>query len=672
MSVEAEGRTVIRFSPSDIVPAGMQEVATEPPVPEEIATSEELYLTGLHLDQYRHATRNPESYWREALRRDNHDSRSNNALGRWLLRRGEFSAAERHFRLCIARLTVLNPNPYDGEPYYNLGLALRFQGQEEQAYAAFYKATWSAAWRGPAYYALAELDACRRDWPVALEHLQRSLSAESENLNARNLKVMVLRKLSQAAAANALLQETRALNLLDTWSRYLENGQTPADGQQILDLSFDLVRCGFLAEALAVLGGADLARKDGSVPIVLYLKAQLYARLDDVVRSTAAYRQAAEADPVYCFPSRLDEIVILEHAITANAKDSHAPYYLGNLLYDRRRHEDAITQWEASVERNPDFATAWRNLGIAYFNVRADEAGALNAFDKAHAIDPSDVRILYERDQLWKRVGKSPEIRLAELQSYSTLAFQRHDLTVEIATLLNQTGKPEQALHLLTSRMFQPWEGGEGLVLAQFVRSNLLLGQRALFAKDPARARHFFQAVLSPPQNLGEAKHLLANWGDVFFWIGVSYADQGRSLEATQAWQLATRQSGDFQQMSVRSISDMTFWTGMAYARLGCGKHAKEIFQKIYDYSLELEQEVPRIDYFATSLPAMLLFENDLAAQNRLEAKFLRAQALLGLDREAEAKQLLGEVLQLDRNHARAADLVEQLQFGLSSISGTH
>ena len=70
-------------------------------------------------------------------------------------------------------------------------------------------------------------------------------------------------------------------------------------------------------------------------------------------------------------------MVVLESAIAANAEDSHAPYYLGNLLYDRRRHEDAITQWEASVQRNPDFATAWRNLGIAYFNVRADEARGL-------------------------------------------------------------------------------------------------------------------------------------------------------------------------------------------------------------------------------------------------------------------------------------------------------
>ena len=160
---------------------------------------------------------------------------------------------------------------------------------------------------------------------------------------------------------------------------------------------------------------------------------------------------------------------------------------------------------------------------------------------------------------------------------------------------------------------------------------------------------------------------MLANWADVYFWIGVSYADQDRSAEAAQAWQLATRQSGDFQQMSVRSISDMTFWTGMAYARLGYANHARDIFQKIYDYSLELEQQIPRIDYFATSLPAMLLFENDLAAQNQVDARFLRAQALLGLNREAEAKHLLDEVLQLDRNHPRASDLLVQLQLVLRS-----
>jgi tetratricopeptide (TPR) repeat protein len=484
---------------------------------------------------------------------------------------------------------------------------------------------------------------------------------------------MVLRKLGRTAGADALLPETRALDRLDTWSRYLESGAAPANGQQVLDLSFDLARAGFKTEGLQVLLSADHASADGSLPVILYLKAHLYAEVGDLSRSAETYREAAAADPGYCFPSRLEEILILEHAISANPDDSHAPYFLGNMLYDRRRHEEAISQWEASVHLEPEFATVWRNLGIAYFNIRHDEAKALDAFDRAHSLDANDARILYERDQLWKRVGKSPEERLETLQAHPDLTFLRDDLTVEFATLLNQIGKPEEALHLLTSRIFQPWEGGEGLVLAQFVRSNLLLGQRALLQNDPAQARRFFQAVLSPPQNLGEAKHLLANWSDVFFWMGISYADEDRSSDAAHAWQLAARQQGDFQQMSVRSVSDMTFWTGMAVVRLGHAKKAREIFQNIYDYSLLLQQQIPRVDYFATSLAAMLLFENDLAKQNQVEAKFLCAQAFLGLEQEKEAKDLLLEVLQLDRNHAGAADLIGQLQGSkLTQPYGTH
>lgn len=55
------------------------------------------------------------------------DARCNNALGLRALKRGEWGSAEAHFRAAIERLTLRNPNPLDGEPYYNLGLTLRFQ-----------------------------------------------------------------------------------------------------------------------------------------------------------------------------------------------------------------------------------------------------------------------------------------------------------------------------------------------------------------------------------------------------------------------------------------------------------------------------------------------------------------------------------------------------------------
>ena len=109
--------------------------------------NEQLYLTGLHLEQYRHATYSPTDYYEEALRRDEKDVRNNNALGLWHLRKGKFEKAEPYFRKAIATLTQRNPNPYEGEPYYNLGWSLKMQGRKDEAFDAFYKAVWNDAWQ---------------------------------------------------------------------------------------------------------------------------------------------------------------------------------------------------------------------------------------------------------------------------------------------------------------------------------------------------------------------------------------------------------------------------------------------------------------------------------------------------------------------------------------------
>jgi len=105
----------------------------------------------------------------------------------------------------------------------------------------------------------------------------------------------------------------------------------------------------------------------------------------------------------------------------------------------------------------------------------------------------------------------------------------------------------------------------------------------------------------------------------------------------------------------------MTFWSGLALQSLGCTEDAEALFARIFDYSVELERAEPKIDYFATSLPAMLLFEEDIHKRNRVEALFLRAQALMGLGRGTEPECLLREVLALDGNDADASDLLRQL-----------
>ena len=143
-------------------------------------------------------------------------------------------------------------------------------------------------------------------------------------------------------------------------------------------------------------------------------------------------------------------------------------------------------------------------------------------------------------------------------------------MSVELCALYNQTGRHDKALRLLASRKFQPWEGGEGGPLGQHVRAQLALGPRGAGAAMilPRRRQHF-EAALTSPRNLGEAKHLLANQSDIHYWLGCALAGLGDKKSAREHWLAAANFKGDFQEMSVRVFSEMTYYSALSWEKLG-------------------------------------------------------------------------------------------------------
>jgi tetratricopeptide (TPR) repeat protein len=665
---DRQGKEIIAYQPKPRAQGEVPPPATEPPLPADIASSDELFITGLHLEQYRHATRCPTLYWREALRRDLGDARCNQALGAWHLRRGEFATAELFLRRAIERLTQRNANPADGEAYYHLGLCLRALDRDRDAYDAFYKAVWNQAWQSAGYHALAELDCKKADWPTALVHLDRSLRLNADNLRARNLQAIVLRKLQRAAEADTVLRDTLALDRLDGWARHLAGHELHSDLQTALDIAHDYARAGLYGDAIALLSNASAQRTDlpdqswGALPMVHYTLGWLALQREPAAPAALRhFRSAATLAPDYCFPSRLEDIAILQAAMRANPDDARAPYYLGNLLYDRRRHREAIQCWEKAAKLDLGFSIVWRNLGIGYFNIDRSPAKARRAYDRAFRAQPADARLLFERDQLWKRMGESPAHRLRELEKHLPLVVQRDDLSVEFCSLLNQTGRHVETRQLLATRKFQPWEGGEGGPLGQHVRTQQALGRAALARRDFAEAvRHFEQALAAPP-NLCEARHLLANQSDTHYWLAVALAGRGDRAKARQHWQAAASFKGDFQAMSVRAFSEMTYYSALSLKALGHGAKSRKLLRDLLAYARRLQKAQAKIDYFATSLPTMLLFDDDLQFRQQTTALFLQAQATLGLGPMKQAKTLLKIVLRRDPNHALAADLNQEL-----------
>lgn len=650
-------RELIRFTPPMDETFVMPEPASAAKAPEAIASNDELYLNGLHLEQYRHATYLPEDYYLEALRRDPLDSRCNNAMGLLLYRRGKFAEAETCFRTAIRSLTRRNPNPYTNEPFYNLGLALTMQGQYAEAFDAFYKAIWDAACQDRGYFEMARLAAREGRYEDALDFAERTLVRNAHHHAARHLKIVLLRHLGHTADAEHEAAAALALDPLNFgahFEHYLLTGDTTYrtlmrdNPHTYIEISMDYARAGRFAEAVAMLQDAPPAD-----PMVGYTLGWYHAQAGDDAAANAAFVQAAGISPTYCFPNQIECITALECAMQHQQDNARAPYYLGNFWYAHRRYAEAIACWERARSLDPTFPTVHRNLGLAYLNKEGDADKALAAYQQAFVLDPADARVFFELDQLHKRLNEAPAERLIRLEQHIELVEQRDDLMIEYAAVLNLLGRHDRALDILLSRRFHPWEGGEGKVTGQYVASLVELAKARLEQRDYAGALALLERARNYPQNLGEGRLYSVRENHIDYYLGCAYEGLGDADDARRHFVEATIGSDEptLPLYYNDQPPEMIFFQGMAHLKLGKTEAARTTFEKLIDYGMAHLDDHLRIDYFAVSLPAMVASDEDLDHLNQAHCHYLIALGSQGLGDVKQAHAHFDAVLALDRYH---------------------
>lgn len=672
--LDQQEHSVLSYRPVD--PSSLsqdRDMAKEPSSPADILSAEELYLTGEHLELYRHPTRSPEDYWNEALKRDASDTRSNIGLGRRALRQGQFEKAKTHFQNAIKRLTKLHPNPETGEAFYFLGLTLFYIQEFDTAYDALYKATWNSAWKSAAFYQLACIDAARNDAHAALNHLDESLKSNQDHHKAIVLKVTILRHLGKIDNAVALLESLLKIDPLDHWARHEakqlnlihadEFYQTNRnDAQTIIDIALEYAEAGFTQDAVHLLNEhLSVPFIPCAVPNPSAQSAMVKYMIAWLLKDASLLQQARTQSPDYFFPSRLWEQIILEWAIQQPGHDALASYGLGNYFYDLKRHEDAILAWTRSAIQNPHFATVQRNLGIALWNIHEDANAARSHYLKAIELDANDPRLISEYDQLCAKLNDSLPQRLAFLESKLSLVLLRDDCTVALATLYNLTNQPAKALEILTSRRFHPWEGGEGSVLRQFTTAKISLGKQALKAGNSSLALEYFQGAMTTPETLGEAYHLLQAKADVNYWIGMAYKAIGQQKIALEHFQFSANEAGDFLEMAVTAHSPLSYYRGLSLHELGQSQASIALFEDLKAFASQKLKETAKIDYFATSLPNLLVFEENLQSRRDAENHLLMAMALHGLGDTKIAKITLDQAIAFTNSDQRILDLASAL-----------
>ncbi|MBQ0103064.1 MAG: DUF5107 domain-containing protein [Prevotellaceae bacterium] len=626
------GRTVLAWHAGP-VDTSIPDPAMASLPPEQVKTNDQLYMTGLHLEQYRHATWSALDYYEEALRRDPLDIRCNNAIGLWYLRRGRWEKAEPHLRTAVSMLQQRNLNPYDGEPLYNLGLCLKYQGKYDEAYDWFYKSTWNRAWQDAGYLACAQISTMRGNYAQALEEVEHSLIYGWHNHKARALKAALLRLLgcinddsAQHFCAESLTIDPFNYGILYEQKRYDEMQTLMHHNANNYDeLALDYVAAGLYDDAVNLWRMA--IEQGAATPMTYYYTAWITQQQSDL--------QAAHSQPQdYCFPNRLEAV----QALSGFTDDSRALYYLGNLYYDKRQYDLALTLWERSAALEPQFPTVHRNLALIYFNKVNRQADALREMQTAFSLDTSDARILMEYDQLCKRLQHPHTERLQRLQQYEQLVIQRDDLLLEYITLLNLTGQYAEARQRLDSHIFHPWEGGEGKVPEQYQLARI--GMAMNLPEGTDRAQWLRENGISLyPHHLGEGRLYCAQENDIQYLL--------RDFEAGTAGPTEPAPAMYYNDAS----PDKIYYAGLCYRELGDNENAERLFNALVQFGKAHIDDHIRMDYFAVSLPDLQIWEADLDQKNRIHCNFMMALGYAGLHQHQLSQHHLALAQQEDINH---------------------
>lgn len=660
---DQNGKCLVSYKPEKPVNAEIPEPAKAAKDPSEIDSNEQLFLTGQHLEQYRHATYMPENYYKEALKRDSKDSRCNNAMGVLLLRKAQFSEAEQYLKKAVDTLLERNPNPYDSEPLYNLGITQRYMGKPTSAYDNLYKSCWSAAFQDAGYLSVSQIDTKEGRYNLALENVERSLIRNSHNNISRTLKASLLRHLGRNDEALLWCKDSLKIDRfnvgvkLETYlltnDESIKNdikSQLKNSSFSYMEYAFDYITAGLNDEAKELLA---LAINQSQSPIFHYMLAYIEG---DNLKALEYIKIAESLSGDYYFPNSIMEVLVLQKAIELNPDGDKAPYYLGNFMYAKRVYDTAIMYWEMSVKNNSEFAIVHRNLALAYYNKCDDRKKALSSMEKAFALNNKDARLFMELDQLYKKLNYPHIERFESFEKHFNLVEKRDDLYIEYVTLLNLQGRYKEALSYISKRQFHPWEGGEGKITSQFLLCHISLAKEALKNGNAYEAIEILDNTIQYPHYLGEGKLPSAAENDIDYLRGTAYSMLGKESLSQKCFTDALK--GNTTPHAAWYYNDASpdkiFYQARALESLGNSEEALKRYDSLIDFAAREIDKPVKIEYFAVSLPDLLIWEEDLQRRNTINCYYLAALGHLGKGETDLANEYFNKVLNLDINHQGA------------------
>ncbi len=481
------------------------------PLPDKLVTPCELVVAGQHIDQYRNALYKPDIYYLEALRRDPNYLPALKSLGEYYARTLRFADALEYLNKAWSIECKYNQNPEDGTVGYMRGICLKNLGRVDEAYDAFYRATWSNNVISPAMTAIAAIDGTRKDWASMLKHSLTAIEKESRHPLAISYAALALWKSGEVRRAADLCRHALDLDPLNHLARYSLATITgkgkkaffdildsnPA--QTTLDVCFDLMNAGLIEECVSLLNGALAIAPDNAM--LNYTLAYCYDELGENTRAARRRTAASKEKIVDVFPSRAEEITVLKAALKANEKDGFAAYLLGCILYHSELYDKAAALWENSIKYLPKFYIPYRNLALAYFNHLGRGNESLALMRRAVELHPQDATLLCEMATVMQKLGGSFKENALFLDKHKP-DCPNDQIQLTIARAYNAAGMFDKAEQTMRSHIFSPGEGAEFATAEPYMYACFARGRVAMKDGRYEDALKDFRASQKMPENL--------------------------------------------------------------------------------------------------------------------------------------------------------------------------
>lgn len=571
VSAVSGGEVIGEYTEKNFDKFNMPDVITDMPSAADMNSAEELYLAGVHVAQYRDSAVEPDSYWKEALKRDINHIPSLIALAEYEYGRYAYDSARNYAERAIKNATLYNERVQSGKVYYIYALILEAEGEYKKAYDYYYKAAWAADSVSKAMTRIAMLDIRNKDYKAAIKHAETALDYGRNDSLASAVKVIALKKLGCDASSEIAKQLEK--DSLDHYMRYL-SGNFDFYGimdsnplETVLDIVFDFDAMGLCEENVKLLSGLLEGRPETAQPMIYY--ALGYYKYLIGKDGAEDYKKGPDVAIGATFPVRREEMRILEDVI-AKTDGKQAKMLLGCLLYNKRHYEKAAALWE----KCDDYISV-RNLAVAYFSHLNRKSEALPLMKKAISLCHDSEQLIYEAAVLMDKLCVPAKEKIEFLTLHK---ITRDDCFTELAKAYNQDMQSEKAIETLMSHSFVPCEGGEHAIADQYLFAHLIIGRKELETGNTEKALESFKKGQILPQSLGAGIWNHCKLVPLKFFEAVCLEKLGKKEKADEIFSYIANIGIEY--FSNMHLKELPYYQAYAWQHLGDNVKAQRLITK--------------------------------------------------------------------------------------------